>query len=112
MQGLMLAGVLTPSIPFLVVFIAGMVFAGQRLGAYPSAKRYAQIGLGVLVLRTMVTAASEMMAVNASVHAGSAMDLARKFLLINIVNYLLLLGGIVLLVMAAFADRKPASAAQ
>jgi hypothetical protein len=94
-----------PSLPTLVIGIVGIVLAANRLTQYPNARRFAMLGFGAMILRTVISGWIQMMMMQARQEPGGLVAFAQKMAFINVGNFVLGIATTVFLLLAVFADR-------
>ena len=110
MDQLAYVAVWIPSLPLVVVFVAGIVLATVRLKSHRRALLFTQIGLGALILRSVVAVFSQMMVMRLRETHGSLRETAETLAAINIASYVLMFAGLLFLIVAVFADRAVTAA--
>jgi hypothetical protein len=95
-----------PSVPALAIGIVGIVLAANRLTQYPNAQRFAMLGFGALVLRTVISGWIQVMMMQARQEPGGLVEFAQKIAFINIGNFVLGIATPVFLLLAVLADRS------
>lgn len=113
-QGTDLARMISGSILPLALCIVGLLLARGKLQAHPKARNYLYIGLVLLILHEVCLASSRLFVTNTptGLTGPPLLAYAQKLVVFTLVGSVTWLGGMILLIMAAFADRKPGQQAE
>ena len=106
----MISGTILP----LALCFVGLLLAGRKLPAHPKARSYLRIGLVLLILHEVCITGSRVFVTNTptGLTGPALIAFAQKLAVFSLVSSVTWLGGMVLLIMAAFADRKPQQEAE
>jgi len=97
--------ILLPSVPLVIVHVIGIIISAAKLGRYRKAAALAMAGFGGLLLSQLVRAANTIMTLPPYRGSMSARELGARFMITSIITMMLTLGGMILLLLAIFADR-------
>ena len=96
-------------VPVFIVGIVGLVLAISKWSLYPRAALFVTIGVSVLLVTSVCQVATYSFILPRFAATCSHLSLSSVYSLTSFVFALLHQSGILLLVLAAFADRKPAA---
>ena len=104
--------VLAPGVPFVVVYLIGIILSAMKMSVYRRAASLALGGFIGLLLGQLVRVHGTLLMLPANRGSTPLRELATQLAMINLLGVLLALGGTILLLLAIFADRdkRPAHA--
>jgi hypothetical protein len=106
MDSLVTLGLLTlPSAPITVLYLIGIIMAATKMHLYRRAAVLALVGFVLLLLSGLSRIGVAMMTLPDSLGAHSRSEIAGHIALLNLGTALLTLVGMILLLLAIFADR-------
>jgi len=105
-QGVVLGGAVAAALPLLILCLIAFILARRKLAAHSRARTYLYFALVLLALRAVNSAYDTLFVRGGRGLSGAAaVDFAQRLVVINLIHFVTLFGGIVLLIMAALADR-------
>jgi hypothetical protein len=105
MDSLSLVVVLLPSLPLVAIYLVGLILSSTKLRLYRRAATLGMVGFGLLLLAQLIRASNSLMTLPDFRGSMSARELGMRFAVTGWVSTALALTGMILLLLAIFADR-------
>src|SRR5262245_55278603 len=97
---------LLPSVPLVIVHVIGIIISATKMGQYRKAAALGMAGFSGLLLAQLIRAAGPLRTLPAYRDSMSVRELSTWFMITGLITTVLTLGGIILLLLAIFADRN------
>lgn len=105
MQQTIIASLLAPAVPVVLIYLAGVVVAAVRFSAHPRVSALSITGFGLLLVGRVIAAGTSIMSLPQFRGDVSYQQLAVKLGLLNLATIALTCIGMVFVVLAVFSDR-------